>query len=306
MKVADIEALGFAKTHELVVEEERLRFIGASCDENAGVYVWVSGRNRSEEIEIVYVGKAGYGVSRRLRQHEGGFVNSRTGRKNAQALQEIVAGGGVLEVYARPSATAELFGQTVSLYAAEEDALCSLFAPRLNRMSFPRVGQAEEASTDTAVERPDDFLASRFAEHRAEARDDFEAQWESMSRKARTTVLQLVAELKRRVLEPNHRVKLVRSFTNQPNGCSGVPLLNFGALGTNGNMRPNGWVARITLTEEPRLILPEARFAPLRRDDVDFGERGFSPKSTAAFLERPADYLTDPVHADPGHARGAR
>jgi len=62
---------------------------------------------------------------------------SSSGRDNARLLDEALGTGARISVFVRISATMELFGQRVSLYAAEEDALCRLLRPSFNRADFP-------------------------------------------------------------------------------------------------------------------------------------------------------------------------
>ena len=51
------------------------------------VYLWLQQREKTEEIDVLYVGKAGKGVMRRCEQHQAGFMYGVTGRKNAKALR---------------------------------------------------------------------------------------------------------------------------------------------------------------------------------------------------------------------------
>lgn len=147
MKIADIIAMGFTKTHSLVLDAGRLRFRAAGAQppsSAASVYAWVlttSGPD-APEAEVLYVGKAGRGISARCRQHEGGFSgNSVTGRANKDEICDILADNenANISVYTRVSDTQDIWGKKVSLYSAEEDALCLLLKPRLNRAAFPEV-----------------------------------------------------------------------------------------------------------------------------------------------------------------------
>jgi hypothetical protein len=138
-----LAALGFVETHELQrTAEGRLRFRvldGVVPSGAAGVYAWVAAYASAPagSLHVLYVGKAGRGICARLGQHEGGFQHSGTGRDNARRLAVEMEAGARISVFARTSDTALLFGQRVSLYAAEEDALCRLLKPSFNRAEFP-------------------------------------------------------------------------------------------------------------------------------------------------------------------------
>lgn len=129
----------FTHTHDLVLKSGKLYF--KKVNENIkspSVYVWIAHKSESD-YHILYVGKAGNGVHARCHQHKGGFTNSDTGRKNAIELMKYIEAGYELRVYGRKSSTMEIFGKEVSLYAAEEDALCKVLNPSINRAGFPKL-----------------------------------------------------------------------------------------------------------------------------------------------------------------------
>lgn len=143
IRIDDLKKLGFAESHELVENENAaLRFkqrVGVAFDSAASVYAWTASHpdKQSGTVQVLYVGKAGRGIDARLRQHEGGFTHSCTGRSNAALLREVLRADARVSVFVRRSDTVELFGATVSLYAAEEDALCRVLKPSFNRADFP-------------------------------------------------------------------------------------------------------------------------------------------------------------------------
>ncbi len=99
------------------------------------VYVWLSPEDGF--LKAMYVGKAGLGVSQRLRQHENGFRHSGPGRKNFEQITRLLGEGKGLVVYARKSATTQILGVAgVNLYSAEEEAAHELLQPLWNRAEF--------------------------------------------------------------------------------------------------------------------------------------------------------------------------
>jgi hypothetical protein len=90
-----------------------------------------------DAFEALYVGKAGIGVSLRLKQHESGFRHSGTGRKNFEHLTGLLKENRVVWVYARKSGTAKILGVPgINLYSAEEEAAHQWLKPLWNRAEF--------------------------------------------------------------------------------------------------------------------------------------------------------------------------
>ena len=146
-----LKDLGFTHTHNVEMNDEMPEFRAViDPPKEASVYMWVSPSGRKDELEVLYVGKAGFGVQRRLSQHRGGFVNSGVGRKNRTLIAEWINGGRSIMVFARVSAAHRVFGIEVSLYSTEEHALCG-FLPRWNRANFPRAADAPDLPTATSA-----------------------------------------------------------------------------------------------------------------------------------------------------------
>lgn len=143
VSIEKLQSLGLVRTHELGRRPDgRLRFKvidGAIIHDEASVYVWCAQwvSDGDTSLEALYGGKAGRGIASRLKEHEGGFVHSGTGRANAHLLEQAMERGARIFVFTRKSDQAVIFGQTVSLYSAEEDALCKELRPSINRAAFP-------------------------------------------------------------------------------------------------------------------------------------------------------------------------
>ena len=151
ISIEELGSLGLVRTHELCrLEDGRLRFRlieGAVIYDEASVYVWCAQWAGADEagFEPLYVGKAGRGIVARLKEHVAGFVHSGTGRANAHLLGQAMGRGAHILVFTRKSEQAVIFDQTVSLYSAEEDALCKKLRPSINRATFPDLPFADAA-----------------------------------------------------------------------------------------------------------------------------------------------------------------
>lgn len=294
MTRADLEECGFELTHQLVSDSGRLRFLpvpNSTAVKDPGVYLWVDATNGNEELKILYVGKAGHGTAARLGQHERGFINSGTGQKNAEFLEKILDDGAIVHVYARKSKTIELVDQIVSLYSAEEEAFCARFKPHLNRASFPRITSVSNSiEKDNIRERLTNFLTQRFSDVSPLNREEFELQWSNLTHEAQARILSIIEIIEARIVQQDTEAKYVRGYSEQPNGMSDKPLIAFGRISPRGRMRNNSWVARITLTDEPRLAFHQ-RFARLGDEPIEQKGAAISPKLIDKFLHHPDVYL---------------
>ena len=70
-----LESIGFRCTeHKIAIADNAMQFhiFEKDVSPDPGVYLFADDEHLKEKIDIFYVGKAGYGLARRLRQHEGG------------------------------------------------------------------------------------------------------------------------------------------------------------------------------------------------------------------------------------------
>lgn len=288
------------QTHTLALESDSLFFRKiATTHAKASVYLWIACKS-DDNYKVLYVGKAGKGVHLRCTQHAGGFANSVTGRKNATELKRYLREGYEVRVYSRQSSVMEIFGQQVSLYSAEEDALCTLLNPVLNRAMFPILDAPAERkeSTGTLVQSSEslDVIArlidNRLIQSTTVSTDDLIAQLDYYTVEQRSDVKELLAYVETQ-LSPEHRAKLVGGYAGHPKGCSGETALTFAIPGPSGKMKQDTWKARVYFGEEPRIGFPLSRLNASATDKVDIAvnEKTFSPKSSKDFIQHPAAYL---------------
>lgn len=318
VSLTDLNQLGFFASHQITLGAGDVpRFIalkGGSPSNSPAVYLWVAHKREDDTGEVLYVGKAGKGVERRVGQHQNGFTNSGTGRKNAAALCEVIKDEGLsVTVMSRTSETVTLFGKTVSMYSTEENALCELFGPRLNRAVFPELSGGGDATpvVKTMPARdpnPSSRPAARHTPHADRSRiaemingrsrvqdegtvEDMLAQVEETYAAQELALLSGLLELlEARVLADDHDLKVIKGYTGQPQSCNGITTLGFGNL-VNRNFAPNGWVARIYLTDTPRVSFPLYMLNPAQRDRVEVKDGLFAPLDLEAFLRNPDNFL---------------
>src|SRR5690606_35614220 len=70
-----------------VLSDLTVNIDAALNDDRPAVYAWVA------DGEILYIGKAGRGVAKRMRQHNNGFRHSTRGRSHAEYLARLIEHG---------------------------------------------------------------------------------------------------------------------------------------------------------------------------------------------------------------------
>ncbi len=260
--------------------------------EAPSVYVWTAELKEKASYEILYVGKAGKGVDRRLSQHRAGILNRVRGNKNT-GKDDIVTilsdSGRNFYVFSRKSDTQEIFGQEVSLYSVEEDALCSALRPSLNRAKFPKIDVHIEANG--GLSDISDLIGTRLVEHETGTLDDVVSQLEIYAFAQRNLFENIMRFLENYILKDDHRAKLVRSYSGQMAGLNGITLLNYGYIDDSGRMRPKSWVGRIFFADTPRLLLPIDRLREAARDRVEVDGGSFSPLDLNELINKPEEYI---------------
>ena len=248
---ADLVSHGFTYTHDLVLNGELAKFVAkeSGISETASIYLWVSPLSGIDEFEILYIGKAGYGIKRRFGQHTGGFKNGATGKSNLKLIKEHIQSGNQIQVFARNSATISLFGAEASLYSTEEEAMCKAYEPLWNRASFPTIldsGEVMKSSGDeiesiNAIYQPEvDF--SQFANT-----EDIHAFYSSLEILGKKKFIQLLSLISKISPFSGMPQKIVGGYSGQLPGYDGIPMLVFSPTGASGKALPKQWGVRIPL-----------------------------------------------------------
>jgi hypothetical protein len=281
-------------THEIVLKNDRPTFKllkKPTASKKPSVYVWAALNHNNGQYEVLYVGKAGKGVVRRNSQHQNGFINSGTGKKNAVALMSILVDvRAVIHVFTREAETIEIFGKKVSLYSAEEDALCAALSPILNREAFPLVG-ADNAADSGLLNTIKYLINCLFLELEEGTLDDMVAQIESYDISRQNTLLNILNFIETHLPNQKYISKLVKGYTSQLPNLNNTTVLVYGLSGTNGRMLKNSWIARVFFTNEPRLVFPITCLRVGMNNRVIQNKLTFSPSNIECFLAYPAKFL---------------
>jgi hypothetical protein len=136
MNIDQLKELGFKQTgHALVLVEKTISFDIVPDDNQAapGVYLFTTVRNGPNEVNVLYCGKAGYGLCTRMRQHQGGYRAKKASDPDYQSKLHIAMNdvdAVKCQVWFRQSvnrpATEIIPGlgrDPVSLYSVDEEAL---------------------------------------------------------------------------------------------------------------------------------------------------------------------------------------
>lgn len=299
-----LERQGFVHTHTVVMDGDMPNFhMMAQPPDSASVYLWLSPASPDEiedGFDVLYVGKAGFGVDRRLRQHCGGFLNSGTGRKNRALIADWIASGRKIMVFARVSATHEVFGTQVSLYSTEEAALCDLLVPRWNRATFPRTAETPRTEETRAVQQIPNVAADAvpqvvdpIAVNGMGAEDEINVFYETLSEEKQVLFTQLCALVGGR--DPIAGQKIVRGYSGMPRGYDATPMLVFGRISRAGLAMDA--LGRIPLVDEENSPLTVIFRDSDRANNVDealisVGANGcWRPLDVSHFLQHPIAYL---------------
>ena len=320
INIQTLSDLGFVHTHDVVMRGDMPAFSinmenkidrRLENDARSSVYMWLSPRGGSTDFDVLYIGKAGFGVDRRLRQHQGGFINSQAGRENRRLITELMNSGRQVLVYRRVSEVRNVLGYEISLYSAEEQALCERFSPIWNRARFPQANgynenlnpprnhlsqskMQEKLAVDPIIHAPQQI-------HKLEAIDFSDLSYgdevkiflDSLAAHKRDQFERLVSLLQRR--EPDAAQKIVRGYANQPSGYNKTFMYVFGFIGNDGRARNRpGWIP-LTDTEKAPLtaIFPKTA----RCQDIDLsliieGNNGdWRPHDLSHFLANTHLYL---------------
>lgn len=264
------------------------------------VYAWVSPLDETgNNFRLLYIGKAGGGVAKRIREHESGFKNSSTGQKNYELIRDVLSSERPVQIYGRISEDIEILGQAISLYSAEEEALCDRFSPEWNRAQFAKGSKTNHKKNG---EKPSKVKAKK-----TDLKDvDF-------SRLARgEEVLDLIesikpdekrqlAELLAWCFEVEEKYgleqRIVEGYANQPSGCNNIRMMLFANFGKAGRAKPNSWRIRIPLQRSEKqgltVVLPIPYMATgLSNDLIEKGKHdNFRPLDLDDFLKRPSKYV---------------
>jgi len=288
-------------THDIILQDGMPTFKkidGVELSERASVYVWFSKAAGDNDVEILYVGKAGYGVKKRFSQHRGGFKNSVTGRDKKEKLVNELNSGKEVIVCTRICDEKPVLGEKVSMYSVEEDALCRALNPKWNVGGFPEIHD----NVISHQKELHDFLNQDLVKYikddqMEDVQDEVMSYLDNVSDEAISSLYEFVKYARENVAK-NCFCKLVRGYSSgQPEGCNQIPMLVY-AKGLETKIKANDWVVRIALSDKPRIIFPDKYLSEKVKSDgrveiIEGTTPVFSPIDTENFLKNIVDYISE-------------
>jgi len=265
------------------------------------VYAWMS--PRGDFLESMYVGKAGLGVSQRLKQHESGFRHSSSGRKNLGNINRLIDSNRSLVVYARKAASAAILGvHGVNLYSVEEEAVHELLKPCWNRAEFAttrqKAGETLSAPETDDGSFEDDSLVIGGIDFTNLARTSLlRSFYAGLELKDRTRLAKLMNWM-RGLNRPDADIKLVGGYENQPQAYNKVATLLLSPISKSGRAVRNAWISRVPLRCDDKFPLTVT--LPLRakahsagNEVISLGRHDcFRPLNLDDFLRHPDKFTT--------------
>jgi len=301
----ELMEMDFEQTHEWLRDSSIIKANEVSISRLAKskkpmVYAWVSPLDETgKKFKLLYIGKAGGGVAKRLREHEGGFKNSGAGRKNYALLMEALTSDRPVQIYGRISENVEILGQTISMYSAEEEALCDRFSPEWNRAQFASGSKTtEKASSRKSTSQKPQKIKLKSIDFSGLSRGEVLVNLlDSITPAEKHQFLALLTWCLEIEEKYELEQKIIGGYTGQPPGCNAVPMLLFANFGKAGKAKKDSWKIRVPLQKSDEhgftVVLPQAYMAiGLNSDLIVKGEGdNFRPLDLDDFLKHPSKYV---------------
>jgi len=316
----ELKKFEFHLTHECKNDDNnKVKFHRASEAHNTTfhsndpmVYLWVVPKD-DDMFDVLYVGKAGFGINRRLRQHQSGFVSSGTGRKNLQYIYSVLADtNNKIYVYARRSKFSRLFSVTMNMYSLEEEVFIEKFNPLLNRAqridkkfsiakeknkSLEQYAVESELNADPVTNFEQDFILGNW-DFSYTARVGYLKEFYSeIDRASQEKFIKIINLAFKMFNSGEIETKIVLKYSNQPKGYSGIPTLLFSEIGKKGKALKNKWILRVPFRSDDKhpltVVLPLSRINPnLDLNRISIGtDKNFCPINLSEFLHDPKQFL---------------
>jgi len=241
----ELKGLGFELTHEIIapvtatsVPDFKEVAIHPSLKKSS-VYLWLSPIPvKSGIYEVLYVGKAGYGTTRRFSQHKGGFRKRGPGSNCNLILEKFDAGRKIL-VFGKVADEIDLFGVTISRYSTEEEALCKHLSPLWNRAGFPDSAKSKKSVEKTKAK------AKKLSEFKNELEEDSSLWFEELKPEDQDRFSRILRYAEGIDILREMPQKVIGGYANQPTSYNGIPMIVYGRFSKSGKVSPNAWFLRI-------------------------------------------------------------
>lgn len=298
----ELKALGFALTHEILAptsvsslpdfkEVAKHPSLNKSC-----VYIWLSPiPSKIGRYDVLYIGKAGYGTTRRVSQHRGGFRKNSPGSNCALILEKFAAGRRIF-VFGKVADEIDLFGVTISRYSTEEEALCKHLSPLWNRAWFPDSAKSKKSVEKTQA-KTEIINVSKF---KNELEEDTSLWFEALKPEDQDRFSRILHYAEGIDILREMPQKVICGYANQPPGYNGIPMIVYGRFGKSGRVCPNAWVLRVpqptSKASSLTLFIPQC-FAESKVNPAKVAKHGSSNQEffylldVDHFLRRPEEYV---------------
>lgn len=240
----ELEELGFKRTHEIVFNSsssnlpEFSQFTSHLSLRKPSVYLWVAPINTERNCyDVLYVGKAGYGTSRRFSQHKGGFKNNKPGSNSALILEKLQENK--IFVYGKVADNAILFGVTISRYSIEEEALCELLSPLWNRAVFPNASKVEQNKLIVNDQHV------KVSANTSQLNGDTLTWFESLDQIDQLKFVNIIKYTEGVDKLKGIPQKNISGYSAQPPRFNNIPMLAYGEFNNYGRIKPNSWLLRV-------------------------------------------------------------
>ena len=252
MKKDELSNFGFEHSHNIVMNSEGvlgIQRIPKFRDKGeASIYLWLIPKD-GEIFTVLYCGKAGYGPSRRMAQHAGGWRQPSTGKANQDLIREVLEKSNAeIQVFARTADRVSLFGVKVPLYSTEEEAFCEAFSPLWNRATFPSSKKSQKIPGQSRKYFSNLDISVDDLPHG----DEVKAYRDTLNVEQKCNFLGLIQVLTDYLVGNGIEQKIIRGYSNQPTGYNNIPMLNFCRRTPMGKAERNGWYARVPMPENDK------------------------------------------------------
>ena len=286
----DINRFKFKLTHKIIIKNNDLiKFKKLKESKKLpSIYIWLQPLDNNN-YKILYVGKAGRGVDVRFSQHERGFIESATGKKNAKLIREVLNENNNIEIYSKTSETICFFNQKIYAYSSEEEAFAAAYSPLWNRTNFLSFQETKKEIQRKSVHVDTSSLTNK---------EIFENYINSPNFEVKKKFLEILKKIKSLPSENfEFTEKIVGGYSNQLSGYNNIPMVVYAKVYSGTNLaKPNEWFFRVPMVEKNKdltIFLNQKKINfDLNNKILSFEKKNIcKPKNLSHFLTNINDYM---------------
>ena len=286
----DINRFKFKLTHKIIIKNNDLiKFKKLKESKKLpSIYIWLQPLD-NDNYKILYVGKAGRGVDVRFSQHERGFIESATGKKNAKLIREVLNENNNIEIYSKTSETICFFNQKIYAYSSEEEAFAAAYSPLWNRTNFLSFQETKKEIQRKSVHVDTSSLTNK---------EIFENYINSPNFEVKKKFLEILKKIKSLPSENfEFTEKIVGGYSNQLSGYNNIPMVVYAKVYSGTNLaKPNEWFFRVPMVEKNKdltIFLNQKKINfDLNNKILSFEKKNIcKPKNLSHFLTNINDYM---------------